>query len=147
MVEYVAAKLADLEPNDPVEVDLDGTAVLLVRQGDDVHALAAVCPHRGVPLSKAAVHEGRLVCAAHRAIFDLATGAVVAPPACENLARFETRIRDGSVFVTLPADAPAHPLPMMARRGDDPRHFVIVGNGAAGWRAAETLRHEGSKAG
>ncbi len=143
MTEHRAALLDDLEQNTPVEVDLDGTKILLVRQDGQVHALAATCPHRGVPLSKGAVDGGSIVCPAHRARFDLATGEMQAPPACENLARYEVRIDDDEVFVFVPSDAPEHPLPAMARKGEDDRRFVIVGAGAAGWRAAETLRREG----
>ncbi|MGY9049558.1 MAG: FAD-dependent oxidoreductase, partial [Rhodobacterales bacterium] len=143
MSEHLAAKLWDLAQNTPVEVDIGARKVLLVRDGDHVHALAATCPHRGVPLSKGAVAAGRLICPAHRAIFDLASGEVMAPPACENLARYDVRIADGEVHVRLPDNAEEHPLPAMARKGDDPRRFVIIGSGAAGWRAAETLRREG----
>ena len=143
MTEHRAARLSDLVEAEPFDVDLDGTSVLLVRRGEAVHALAGTCPHKGVPLSKGVVHGGRIVCAAHRAAFDLETGALAAPPACEALARYAARIEDGDVLVTVPPGAPAHPLPPMAGRGSDTRRFVIVGAGAAGWRAAETLRREG----
>jgi len=45
--------------------------------------------------------------------------------------------------VTVNDATPEHPLPPMARKGNDARRFVIIGAGAAGWRAAETLRREG----
>ncbi|WP_158234188.1 FAD-dependent oxidoreductase [Oceaniglobus indicus] len=143
MAEHAATRLSDLAENQPTEVDLDGTPVLLIRRGDTVHALAAKCPHRGVPLSKGVVSGDRIVCAAHRASFAIDSGEVLAPPACENLARYDVRIDGDDVFVTVPSDSVAHPLPAMARGGDDSRRFVIIGAGAAGWRAAETLRREG----
>ena len=142
MAEHLAARLSDLAENRPHDVDLEGTKVLLVRRGGDVHALAGLCPHKRVPLSKGVVKDGRIVCGVHRAAFDLETGEVMKPPACESLARYDVRIADDKVHVTVPDGHEPHPVPDMARRGDDERHFVIVGAGAAGWRAAETLRRE-----
>lgn len=145
--EHRAARLGDLRENEPVDVDLDGTKVLLVRRGDTVHAVAGLCPHKGVPLSKGVVEAdgtdgGRIVCGLHRAAFDLATGAVVKPPACESLARYDVRIAGDDVFVSVDGREP-HPLPLMGRKGASNEHFVVVGAGAAGWRAAEALRREG----
>ena len=140
--EHRAARLSDLGDGDPVDVDLDGTKVLLVRQGDTVHAVAALCPHKGVPLSKGVVEGGRIVCGIHRAAFELATGEVVKPPACESLARYDVRIEGDDVFVAVD-DREAHPLPAMGRKGASNEHFVVIGAGAAGWRAAEALRRDG----
>lgn len=143
MTEYNAGRLSDLKENEPIEAKIGDTPILLVRQGGKVHALAAICPHRGVPLKNGAIDGGRIVCGAHRGSFELETGAVIAPPACESLARYDTRLDGDRVMVTLPDGGPEHPLPQAARQGHDPRHFVVVGSGAAGWRAAEMLRREG----
>ncbi len=142
MTEHRVAKMGELAEGQPHGVDAGGTSVVLVRQGDRVHALAGACPHKGVPMEKGAVAQGRIVCAAHRAAFDLSTGEPTAPPACEGLAVYEVRIDGDDVHVTLPRSSQPHPLPHMSGRGGDPRHFMIVGSGAAGWRAAETLRRE-----
>ena len=142
MTEHRAASLSDLAEGEPHDVELGGTKVLLVRRGDTVHAVAGLCPHKGVPLSKGVVDGDRIVCGVHRAAFDLTTGAVVKPPACESLARYDVRLDGDDVFVSVPENHEPHPVPRMASKGDDDRHFVIVGAGAAGWRAAETLRRE-----
>ena len=143
MPEHRAAALSELPNGKPHMVELDGTKVVLVRQGETVHALAGLCPHKGVPLDKGIVADGTIVCGVHRAAFALSTGEVVKPPACENLARYAVRLADGDVHVTIPEDQEPHPIPEMARKGNTNRHFVVVGAGAAGWRAAETLRREG----
>ncbi len=142
MSEHKVASLSGLAQDVPVDAEIDGTKIVLVRRGATVHALAGLCPHRGVPLSKGIVDGGAIVCGVHRAAFSLETGEVLAAPACESLARHEVRIDGDDVLVTL-ADGPAHPVPEMAKRGTDARRFVIVGSGAAGWRAAETLRRSG----
>ncbi|MEM1318523.1 MAG: FAD-dependent oxidoreductase, partial [Pseudomonadota bacterium] len=116
---------------------------VLVRQGDAVHALAGNCPHRGVPMEKGTVVGDRIICGIHRAAFALSSGELLSPPACENLARYDVRVDGDAVHVTVDEDTESHPLPAMTKGGSDERSFVILGNGAAGWRAAETLRREG----
>lgn len=143
MTEFHVARLSELEHDQPVEVNAGERRVLLVRRGDTVHALAATCPHRGVPLSKGAVVGDRIVCGVHRAAFALDTGELLSPPACENLAVYTVRLDGDDIVVDVPDDVEEHPLPRMTRPGGDERHIVIVGSGAAGWRAAETLRREG----
>ena len=140
------AALSELPENEPVGVKVGDVPVVLVRQADRVHALAGLCPHKKVPLDKGIVSGGRIVCGIHRAAFDLQSGEVVEPPACESLARYEVTIEDDDVSVSVPHGHEPHPIPPMASRTagtPDERHFVIVGAGAAGWTAAETLRREG----
>ena len=140
------ATLNELPENEMRTVEAGETKVLLIRRGDVVHALAALCPHKGVPLDKGIIDGDRIVCGIHRAAFEIGTGEVVEPPACESLRRYEVSIEDGGVHVEVPDGADPHPVPPMASRTagtPDTRHFVIVGAGAAGWTAAETLRREG----
>jgi len=143
MNEYRVSTLSELAQNVPTEVEAGDRKVVLVRQGHTVHALAATCPHRGVPMAKGTVVGDRIVCGVHRAAFALDSGELLSPPACENLARYEVRIEADVVHVTIDESVPEHPVPFMSARGDDPRHMVVVGGGAAGWRAAEGLRREG----
>ena len=143
MPEHRAAALSELADDKPHLVELDGTKVVLIRRGGTVHALAGLCPHKKVPLDKGIVAGDTIVCGVHRAAFRLDTGEVTRPPACENLARYQVRIDAGTVHVTIPEDHEAHPIPAMAAKRGTNRHFAIVGAGAAGWRAAETLRREG----
>ena len=140
------AALGDLPENEMRTVEAGDTKVLLIRRGDTVHALAALCPHKGVPLDKGIIDGDRIVCGIHRAAFAIASGEVVEPPACESLARYEVTVEGDEVHVDVPEDAEPHPVPPMASRTagtPDTRHFVIVGAGGAGWTAAETLRREG----
>jgi apoptosis-inducing factor 3 len=66
------------------------------------------------------------------------TGRYLEPPAVDDLPHYETRVKDGRVMVTLPAvPTEAPPAP------SDSRVFLIVGAGAAGAVAAQTLREEG----
>ena len=141
-----AAAFSELNENEPKVVGVGETKVLLIRRGDTVHALQGLCPHKGVPLDKGIVDGNRIVCGIHRAAFDIGSGEVVEPPACESLARYDVTIEGDDVMVDVPGGHEKHPVPPMVSRtagSPDTRHFVILGAGGAGWTAAETLRREG----
>lgn len=114
--------------------------VLLVRRGQDVLAVAANCTHYGAPLADGIIVDDTIRCPWHHACFSLRTGAALRPPALNGLARWTTEQRDGRVFVGAPLTAEQRPTLAAA---DLPHSVVIIGGGAAGNAAAETLRQEG----
>jgi len=62
-----------------------GTPILLVRIGDEVHAVADTCSHEDVSLSLGSLCGYRLRCPLHGSEFDVRTGAVLSAPADEPL--------------------------------------------------------------
>lgn len=120
-------------------VRIGGRAVLLARVGGICHAVGATCPHAGGPLDQGVLLDGVVTCPWHKARFRLEDGALVDPPALDALPRHSIREADGRILV-----APA-PLPgrAPASRSGDPRCMAIIGAGAAGAAAAQTLREEG----
>ena len=135
----------------------DGPNVLLTRQQGQVHAFAPNCPHYGAPLEKGKVVNGKLICPWHHACFKLDSGHLCEPPALDDLPKFAVREADGRILVQVPASPPASTdkpdatptaevggtPPPPASSPTDTRTFVIVGGGAAGEFAAQTLRREG----
>ena len=112
--------------------------VLLSRSGDNLFAVGAECPHAGGPLIEGARNGSRIVCPWHKAAFCLRTGAMLEPPALDPLPRYPVRSEAGRIFVaTKPVEGPER------LAVNDARTFVIVGGGAAGAVAAQTLREEG----
>lgn len=136
--EYDVASLDELASGAMRQIDAAGTPILLVRDGDIVHALGATCPHAGAPLAEGVRHGDRLVCPWHKATFCLRTGAVLEPPAVDPLPRYAVRMVGKRILVGVPAEA-ATPTPSPPDR----RCFVIIGAGAAGALAAQTLREAG----
>jgi NADPH-dependent 2,4-dienoyl-CoA reductase/sulfur reductase-like enzyme/nitrite reductase/ring-hydroxylating ferredoxin subunit len=117
-----------------------GQPVLLARSAGELFAVGATCTHYGGPL-----HEGLLIgdtirCPWHHACFSLRTGHALRPPALNDLKTWRLEQRNGMAFVQeeLPAVIPPN-LPVAGL----PASVVIVGGGAAGNAAAETLRREG----
>lgn len=130
--------LSDLGEGVPFVGHALGQAVLLVRQGEQVSAVGALCTHWHLALASGLVVGNTIRCPFHHACFDLQSGAVVGAPALDPLPSFDV-VRDGDRVrvgeLRFPAVAP-HP----AR---SPSSIVIVGAGAAGAACAETLRVEG----
>jgi nitrite reductase/ring-hydroxylating ferredoxin subunit len=90
-VESVSGSLIRLPVPPPdglseIEVEIDGEPQSLIvrRHGDHVRAWLNICPHAGRRLDWAPgrflVDQGRLVCAAHGAIFEMEHGECVAGP-------------------------------------------------------------------
>lgn len=130
---------ASLVEGVPLQGHVGDDAVLLTRLDGRCFAVGASCTHYGGPLAEGLVADGRVRCPWHHAAFDLRTGAVERAPALAPLPCWEVEERDGSVRVT----ARRATTPVRARQGAAPDHVVIVGAGAAGVAAAETLRAEG----
>jgi len=90
---------ADLAPDRPVQGTVDGVAVLVVRDGAALRALADRCTHRGGPLSEGSVCDGVVQCPWHGSRFRLADGSVERGPATRPQPSYDVRVRDGWVEV------------------------------------------------
>ncbi len=123
----------------PLAGHVGGEAVMLTRLEGRCHAVGAMCTHYGGPLPDGLVVGHTVRCPWHHAAFDLRSGAVERGPALAPLPCYEVEERDGTVRVVgARAGVPARRKPARA-----PKSVVIVGAGAAGVAAAETLRAEG----
>jgi NADPH-dependent 2,4-dienoyl-CoA reductase/sulfur reductase-like enzyme/nitrite reductase/ring-hydroxylating ferredoxin subunit len=124
---------------------VDGDPVLLVRRGEEWFAVGAACTHYSGPLPEGLVVGDTVRCPWHHACFDLRTGHTLRPPALNDLPSWAVERRDGRVYVGARLKKPAG-RPGAQRttaRARAPERVVIIGGGAAGDSAAETLRREG----
>ncbi len=143
--EAVVAQFSELQDGEKLQVSVGETDVLLVRRGEQVYALGAYCTHNQAPLAQGVIHDDYLVCPWHNAYFSLATGDQQEPPGLDSLPKYSVKIVDNQVIVTVPDAASGKRTPNMAQFDPtiDDRTFVILGAGAAGTHAAETLRVAG----
>ncbi|HEX3693905.1 MAG TPA: FAD-dependent oxidoreductase [Polyangia bacterium] len=116
-----------------------GEAALLFRRGDEICAVGATCSHYGGPLAEGLVVGTAVHCPWHHARFDLRTGEAIGAPALKALPCWQVERQGTRVVVKGPAPARLVSSPA----GAVPESVVIVGAGAAGNAAAETLRCAG----
>ncbi|BCJ31701.1 Rieske 2Fe-2S domain-containing protein [Actinocatenispora sera] len=93
------ALLTDLPEGRPVAAQAGQLAVVLYRDGSQVHALADRCAHLAGPLHEGTVSDGAVTCPWHGSRFDLATGALRQGPATAAQPALDARIRDGRIEV------------------------------------------------
>jgi NADPH-dependent 2,4-dienoyl-CoA reductase/sulfur reductase-like enzyme/nitrite reductase/ring-hydroxylating ferredoxin subunit len=136
----ILGRLADFPSGEMREVEVAGHKILLVRQGDDVTAIGAICSHAGGPLVQGVLAEGRVVCPWHKAAFCTRTGKRLDPPAVDDVPAFSVGVQNGEIVLKTPK-----PVPHVAHESGpaDARCFVILGAGAAGFSAAQELRRSG----
>ena len=120
-----------------------GKAVLLVRQGEEWFAIGSICSHYSGPLAEGLVVGDMVRCPWHHACFSLRTGEALRPPALNDVSCWRVEQRAGKVYVTGKAPKLKAGGRATKRTSPHPDSVIIVGAGAAGDSAAETLRREG----
>jgi 3-phenylpropionate/trans-cinnamate dioxygenase ferredoxin subunit len=95
------ASVRDIADGELLGVALaSGERVCLVRQGDDVTALADRCSHADFALSAGdLLADGTVQCGWHGARFDRRTGEVRQGPACRSVATYAVQVRDDAIWV------------------------------------------------
>jgi NADPH-dependent 2,4-dienoyl-CoA reductase/sulfur reductase-like enzyme/nitrite reductase/ring-hydroxylating ferredoxin subunit len=117
-----------------------GEPILLVRRGDEFFAIGAVCTHYGGPLAEGLLVDETVRCPWHHACFSLRTGLVLRAPALNPVSCWRVERQGGILRVREKLERASSSRPEIAGAPDS---VVILGGGAAGNTAAETLRNEG----
>jgi NADPH-dependent 2,4-dienoyl-CoA reductase/sulfur reductase-like enzyme/nitrite reductase/ring-hydroxylating ferredoxin subunit len=129
--------LSDLAEGTPLLGHLGDEAVMLVRRGEEIFAVSATCTHYSGPLAEGLVVGDTIRCPWHHACFDLRSGEPLRAPALNPISCYQVERAGGTVRIG------ARLVPPPRSRRSQPPAIVIVGAGAAGNAAAETLRREG----
>ena len=113
---------SSLEDGKPVRAEHNGTPILLLRRGSQIHAIAETCSHLGGPLSEGKLDGDVIQCPWHGSRFSIRDGHVVDGPAVHPQPCLEARIRNGQVEVRrsncrIPTDLPIQAERMQPRTG------------------------------
>lgn len=141
MTQWNLGAVDQLRDGEMKNVEKDGENYLLARHDGKYRLMQCRCSHAGAKLSDGLLHDGQITCPWHHAVFDLASGRAVEPPAHDDLVSVSVREEDGELVADWP-DEPERDLPtVQVDKQSETR--VIVGAGAAARAAAEALRRAG----
>jgi apoptosis-inducing factor 3 len=141
----VVAKVGELPSGTMKQVAVEGGEILLTNVGGEISALGAFCTHYNARLTNGILSGHTIVCPSHQACFCAKSGDLKEPPALNALPKFEVVLRGEDVVVRLPEKLGKMRIPDMVSPDParDARAFVILGAGAAGNAAAQSLRQNG----
>jgi nitrite reductase/ring-hydroxylating ferredoxin subunit len=90
---------SELAPGSMRWVVVDRQRVLLANVEGVVYALHDMCGHRGAPLSTGSLTGHVVECPLHYACFDVRTGKLLSGPVSADVATYEVRVEDDTVYV------------------------------------------------
>jgi nitrite reductase/ring-hydroxylating ferredoxin subunit/uncharacterized membrane protein len=96
-----AIAFSDLTENQTKRVEVKGQPILLLRRGDKVYAVGAVCSHYGGPLEKGKIIGSTVQCPYHYSRFSLEDGSVKEGPSSSPVPAYDTQVVGGQVQVKL----------------------------------------------
>ena len=110
--DFVAVMSAtDLPEAKPTHAEHDGVAILLVRRGERIFALAETCSHASGPLSEGKLVGDSIVCPWHASRFSLEDGRVLDGPAVHPQPCLQVRVQNGKIEVRKPPCNDAKQMP------------------------------------
>jgi 3-phenylpropionate/trans-cinnamate dioxygenase ferredoxin subunit len=93
------ASVDELPPGSRRVVDADGVAVAVFNLDGAYFAIRDECPHDGGDLAQGKLEGEVIVCPRHGARFSVRTGAVLGPPAYEDVRSYPVRVAQGRIEV------------------------------------------------
>lgn len=80
-------------------IEIDNIPIAIFNLNGDFCAIQDNCPHQHLPLADGLVEDCTITCPYHGAKFNLKTGELLSPPACDNLTTYRTRVVDGKIQI------------------------------------------------
>lgn len=93
------AAIDEIPPGQAKLVEVAGNEIALFNIGGQFHALDNSCTHVGGPLCEGEISGSEVTCPWHGAVFDIASGRVLGPPAVEPVNHYNLRIENGNIEI------------------------------------------------
>jgi 3-phenylpropionate/trans-cinnamate dioxygenase ferredoxin subunit len=93
------ANVADIPPGTVRVVEHDRARYAVCHADGQFYVVDDTCSHDDGPLGEGALDGCAVVCPRHGAKFDIRTGAVLQMPAAFPIRVYESRVKDGKVFI------------------------------------------------
>jgi 3-phenylpropionate/trans-cinnamate dioxygenase ferredoxin subunit len=95
------ASAEELAPGSRRVIDMGGVAVAVFNLGGEFFAIQDICPHDGGELANGELEGEVIICPRHGARFSIRTGAVLGPPAYEDVRTYSVQVFEGKVQVEM----------------------------------------------
>jgi 3-phenylpropionate/trans-cinnamate dioxygenase ferredoxin subunit len=82
-------------------IEIDQIPIAIFNLSGEFYAIKDDCPHQHLPLADGLVENCTITCPYHGACFNIKTGELLSPPACENLTTYKTRVVDDTIQIDL----------------------------------------------
>jgi len=97
-----ACSTADVDTEDVIRFDHQGSTYAIYRSGDDTfHATDGLCTHEKVHLADGFVMDYVIECPKHNGRFDYRTGQAKGAPVCVNLRTYPIKVEGDRVYIGL----------------------------------------------
>jgi len=100
---HKVARVGEVRPGEMKACEAGGRRVALCNADGRLYAVGDACTHAGVRLSEGWLYDGRIECVLHGALFDVVSGAVLAPPASAPVPTYDVKVEGEDVYVALQA--------------------------------------------
>ncbi|MGF1477800.1 MAG: MocE family 2Fe-2S type ferredoxin [Geminicoccaceae bacterium] len=97
-----ACSTDDIEEEGVIRFDHASRTFAIYRSAENEYFCTdGLCTHEEVHLADGLVMEYTVECPKHASVFDLRTGEVETPPACEDLNTYPTKVENGRVLIEI----------------------------------------------
>jgi apoptosis-inducing factor 3 len=96
-----AASLKSIPEGGVCGVELEGVPLALYDLDGTIYATHGICTHAMALLAEGFVEDGKIECPLHQGLFDIRTGAALAPPVTAGVQTFAVKVEGDDVLVDL----------------------------------------------
>lgn len=93
------AKAGDIPPGELAAFNVEGTQVAIANVDGVFYAFDDTCTHRRCSLAEGDLEGTTVVCPCHGSVFDVTTGAVLAPPAVVPVGSYRVWVEGDALLV------------------------------------------------